>query len=72
MLKLVNLRERRKSLCLRFAKNCRKYDKSKDMFPLNDMNCHDVRSKEKYHVNFASTTRLGDSAIPQMQRLLNR
>ena len=31
----------------------------------------DLRQREKYKVNFARKGRLLDSAIPQMQRLLN-
>ena len=72
ILKLVDLKERRKSLCLKFAQNCLKFDKSKDMFPENNTNQHSVRSNVKYKVNFASTSRLLYSAIPQMQRLLNQ
>ena len=67
-LQLSNLEERREMLCARFAKKCLKFDKTKDMFPLNKQNVH----REKYKVNFASTSRLRDSAIPQMQRLLNK
>ena len=70
-LNLMSLRERRQQLCLKFAKRCQKFEKSQDMFPLNDPNSHYTRSHEKFKVNFAETDRLKDSAIPQMQRLLN-
>ena len=65
-LNLQSLSERRKMLCKRFAKNCLKYDKSKDMFPIDD-----YRNSDKFKVNFARHSRLLDSAVPQMQRLLN-
>ena len=66
-LKLKNLKSRREDLCLRFAKNALKLEKTKTMFPLNA----NPMSKEKYFVQFASTSRLKDSSIPQMQRALN-
>ena len=70
-LQLENLKERRLMLSKRFAKKCLKFDKSKSMFPLNEPSQHDTRTCDPYKVNFASTSRLRDSAIPQMQRLLN-
>ena len=71
ILGLENLKERRSRLCLKFAKRCLKYEKTRDMFPLNTPNTHDSRSHEKFQVNHAKTGRLLDSAIPQMQRMLN-
>ena len=71
ILNLEYLTDRRNSLCLKFAKRCLKYDKSKDMFPLNETNTSNTRSHEKFKVNHAKTNRLKYSAIPQMQRLLN-
>ena len=65
-LNLQTLKERRNMLCNRFAKNCLKHEKTKGMFPLNTNS-----SKDKYKVQFARNSRLRDSAIPQMQRLLN-
>ena len=41
------------------------------MFPLNESNQLDNRHREKYHVQHATTGRLRDSALPQMQRALN-
>ena len=66
ILQLENLSQRRKKLCKKFAQNSLKYAKSKDMFPLDT-----ARNKNKYKVNFARHSRLLNSAIPQMQRLLN-
>ena len=65
-LNLQNLSDRRDMLSLSFAKNCLKYDKIKDMFPVDN-----DRNVDKYKVHFASTGRLLNSAIPQMQRQLN-
>ena len=71
-LNLKTLSDRRSDLCLRFAKKCLKVEKTKDMFPLNESNKQeDLRFKEKYIVQHASTGRLYDSALPQMQRALN-
>ena len=71
ILNLKKLTDRRSELCLRFAKKCLKMEKTKDMFPLNDCNQLENRHREKYFVQHASTGRLYDSAIPQMQRALN-
>ena len=71
-LNLDYLSIRREKLCLNFAKKCLKHEKTRDMFPLNSTLDHDIRRKQKYHVQFAHTNRLRDSAIPQLQRALNR
>ena len=70
-LALKNLSERRRDLCLKFAQRCLKFDKTKDMFPLKSQSKYALRNSEKYVVNFASTSRLYNSSIPMMQRLLN-
>ena len=67
VLNLQNLKERRKALCLTFAKRCLKYEKTKSMFPLNGPDVH----HETFQVKHAKTDRLKNSAIPQMQRMLN-
>ena len=66
MLNLQNLSDRRLMLVKRFAQSCLKQEKSKDMFPVNNQ-----RNSDKYKVKFARNSRLLNSAIPQMQRLLN-
>ena len=72
LLNLENLRDRREDLCLRFAKKCLKFEKTSGMFPLNtNQTQSNLRNIEKFQVQFASTSRLRDSAIPQMQRALN-
>ena len=67
---LQTLVERRKSLCLQFAKKCIKSEHSSDLFPLRKPTAN-TRNKEKYVVTTAHTSRLAKSAIPRMQRLLN-
>ena len=64
--------ERRKNLCLKFAKKCLSVDKFKKMFPLN-VKSHDMskRNFERYKVNKSLTERHKSSAIPFMQRMLN-
>ena len=72
MLKLETLEERRKLLCLRFAKGCLKNEKVKSLFPKKENN-HKMKKRkvEKYKVNRANTKRYKMSAIPYMQRLMN-
>ena len=67
ILELENLSQRRTKLCKKFALNSLKFAKSKDMFPLDE-----GRNKKKFKVDFARHSRLLNSAIPQMQRLLNQ
>ena len=69
---LENLSERRKNLCLKFAKKCLDNKKTESLFPLNKNN-HNMESRmtEKFKVKFAHTERLKQSSIPYMQRLLN-
>ena len=66
-LNLESLSDRRSSLCLKFAKRAVKHDKANELFPLNE----DIKNKDMYKVQFATTSRLRDSAIPQLQRALN-
>ena len=71
-LNIESLDDRRKSLCLKFAKNCLKVDKFKKMFPKSSTK-HNMskRNFEFYRVNRTMTERHLNSAIPQMQRMLN-
>ena len=64
---LEALDSRREARCLSFAKKCIKHPKHKAMFPLNP-----PKSKEKFVVNFARTETYRQSAIPYIQRMLNR
>ena len=59
-------------MCLKFAKNCEKNELTKDLFPLNPTSGPGTRSKDKYQVLHANTDRLKDSAVPYLQRLLNK
>ena len=70
-LNLESLYDRRATLCLKFARHCTKTSQAKDMFPLNQ-NDLNTRLREKYEVTMAKTGRLKDSAVPSMQRLLNK
>ena len=71
-LKIESLDDRRKLLCLKFAKNCLKVDKLKKMFPKSSTR-HNMskRNPEFYRVKRTLTERHLNSAIPQMQRILN-
>ena len=57
---------------MKFAQKCTQSEKTEKMFPLKKNN-HDmeVRNPEKFIVKHANTERLKNSAIPNMQRMLN-
>ena len=70
---LQTLKERREILSIKFAKNCVKNNKTSPMFPLNPSQCNiETRDRERYLVQKCKTVRLYNSAIPYMQRLLNK
>ena len=72
-LNLESLYDRRATLCLKFARHCTRTSQAKDMFPLNQNDHHwNTRLREKYQVIMARTGRLQDSAVPSMQRLINK
>ena len=72
VLKLESLDQRRSRLCLKFAKNCLKNDKMKQLFPLAEKkHGMDTRSQDKFKVHFAKSERYRKSTIPYMQKLLN-
>ena len=72
ILEMANLDERRRELCLRFAKKAAKHGKMKKMFPLKTSICNmKTRKREKYEVQYANTQRLQKSPIIYMQNLLN-
>ena len=66
LLDLKELSKRRIDLCTKFAKKCVQKERSSSMFPVDEN-----RQGQKYKVNFAKHSRLLNSAIPQMQRILN-
>ena len=71
-LQIDSLQDRRESLCIKFAKKCLKVEKLRKMFP-KKASMHKMlkRKFEFYRVNRTLTSRYLNSAIPQMQRLLN-
>ena len=68
--KIQTMKDRYKSLLLRFAIKCTKSDRTKDILPLATHSMT-ARKHEKYQVPFASKQRYYDSAIPTMARMLN-
>ena len=75
-LKLVDLESlhaRRERLCLKFAKKCLKIENLKKLFPLREVK-HEMkkRNTEKYLIKHINTERYMKSAIPAMQRALNK
>ena len=68
---LSTLKERRTQLCLTFARKCAKSEKNEDMFP-RKRSAYNTRHQEKFIVTRSNTDRLKYSAIPYMQRLLNK
>ena len=72
VMKIESLEMRRQNLCLKFAKQCTRNEKLRDMFPKNKKHHNmEKRSGEKFVVRKAFTERYRRSAIPNMQRLLS-
>ena len=70
---LDSLKNRRENLSKTFAKRCLKKSKTKSMFPVREKNHNmNIRTEEHFQVDFANTERLKKSAIPSMQRILNK
>ena len=70
---LESLHERRERLCLKFAKKCLKMENFKKLFPLKKLNhVMKKRKTEKYFVKQINSERYLKSAIPAMQRALNK
>ena len=68
---LETLKSRRNKLSLSFAIKCTKNENTQDIFPLRKT-LVDTRNSEKYIVKKSCTDRLANSAVPFMQRLLNK
>ena len=66
---LQNLSTRRQLFTKRLAQKCVSNDS--DIFPLNS-NSAELRNGEKFRVKFAKSVRLPKSAIPSIQKILNR
>ena len=71
-LNLVSLEKRRELLSLRFAKNCLRNEKMKNIFPLKKFK-HKMkrRNDRKYETRKINTKRFENSALPYMTKLLN-
>ena len=67
---LDTLYQRRIILCRKFPTSCLKSKRIKHMFP-NNPSSVDTRHYDKFNVQPARISRLADSAIPFMQRLLD-
>ena len=72
-LDMKRLSERRDLICLKFAKTSLRLDNFNKLFPMQK-NIHDMetRQHERYHVVRSYGKRNTVSAIPSMQRLLNK
>ena len=71
--RIQSLEERREQLSLRFVKKSLKNLTFSKLFPLkNTKHVMSVRNPLKYYINKANTERYKNSAIPYLQRLLNR
>ena len=72
-LDLPTLRQCTELLQLRFAVRCSENEKTEQMFPLRKTKTNtNTRNPEKFHIPQARTSRLANSAIPTMARLLNK
>ena len=72
-LDMNRLSERRELICLKFAKNCLRIQNFTKLFPRHS-NMHDMQTRqhEKYQVIRSFGKRYAISAIPSMQKLLNK
>ena len=71
-LKMENLDERRRQLCLKFAKNCLKIEKAKGMFKKKTkLHRMKMRKQKFYEEKNIRTKRYQKSAIPYLTKLLN-
>ena len=72
ILKMNTLDERRRQLCLRFAKNCLKNEKLNGMFEKKkDIHQMKKRNRKEYVEKMSKTMRYKRSAIPYLTNLLN-
>ena len=71
-LNLDSLEERRQILISRFANNCIKNNKFKDLFEENTMDKMTTRNQEKFKVPFSNTNRMQSSSIIHMIKQLNK
>ena len=70
---LTTLSDRRQKKALNFGLKALKLPQNRTMFPPNQLPLHhDTRHREKFHVNFAVTEKYKNTAIPYLQRELNK
>ena len=73
MLNLQTLNQRRKMLCLKFARKCLMNEKVRKFFPKNTSKHKMKKRKTKpFKQSKINTERYKNSAIPYMRRLLNK
>ena len=72
LLELESLENRRNFLCLKFAKKALKNKKMKSLF-IHNTKSDEMETRNQYHfnINNANTSRLQNSPIIYMQKLLN-
>ena len=72
-MKLDSLKQRREKMALKFAKQSLKQESFSKLFPLNtSKHIMAKRSPEKYVVKYTNCERYRKSAVPYLQRLLNK
>ena len=72
-LHIDTLDQRREKLCISFAKKCIKLNNMKSLFPTLNRKCNmETRLNMKYVINKARSEKYKLSAVPQMQRMLNK
>ena len=70
---MVTLSERRESLCLKFAKKSLRVDNFGHLFPISKKkHLMKTRGGDVYRVSKGFSERFCKSAIPYLQRLLNK
>ena len=68
---LEPLSRRRHKACLRFAEKNADSDRFPEWFPKNPATAYDLRTSERYRIDFARHERLRNAPIYFMRRLLN-
>ena len=72
-LNIKTLRERRKVLCAKFALKSLRHNKTRHMFKINTNKSHiKLRNKKKLIETKNKTSRLKNSSIPYMEKLINQ
>jgi len=70
---LKTLNTRREERCLSFGLKAIRHKEMRNIFPINQVESNQtVRGRETFHVNFAHTEAYKISAVPSIQRMLNK